>query len=426
MLQAPDNDTADTTATVDDRAQIARLLRRATFGPHPGQVEELADLGVDGVREALLGRGDSPFTPPVIDVDLDPLPDDYGAIGRWWLTQMAQPWAGLHEKLTWFWHSHFTSSLDKSGQASIIEQHRLVRTNALGNFRELSRAIVTDSAMLIYLDADYSIGEAPNENLARELMEIFLVGRGAYSEADVKAAARALSGWTVDYETAVATYDPNIGYRGALEFLGNRGRFSPADIVDILCDRPECARHVASRLYRFLAGIEPAPERLDTIAAVFADNDLAILPLVEEILGGAELTEPDTTRPRYPIEWLVGVLHAFDVDPNDDAMLWALSGLGQEPFSPPNVGGWPEGTTWLSASAMLTKSSVLFDLEPGAAFAFDEADPVPEALSRCGLYSVSASTRATLDEAYWAPFDAPTVHRLLVQLALTSPEFSLL
>jgi uncharacterized protein (DUF1800 family) len=406
-------------------SEIARLLRRATFGPHPGQAEALTELGVDGVRAALLA-GSDPFAGPVTEVDLDPLPDDYGALGRWWLAQMARPDAGLHEKMVWFWHSHFTSSLDKCGQPSLIAQHRLVRQHALGNFAALCRAMVTDGAMLIYLDGDYSVGSAPNENLARELMELFTVGRGAYSEADVKAAARSLSGWTVDYDTGTATYDPELGYQGAVAFLGRRGRFTPAEIVDALCAEEQCARHVAARVYRFLAGVEPTPARLDAVAAVFRDSDLEIAPLVAEILAGPELAEPATTRPRYPIEWFVGALAALDVEPARDEHLWALAGLGQEPFRPPNVGGWPEGPTWLSASAVLTKTTVLFELEPRFDFAFDEADPVPDALARCGLFTVSDATRATIEQAYWAPFDAPTVHRLLVQLTLSCPEFAVL
>lgn len=242
--------------TTSVESRIAHLLRRTTFGPAPGQVEQLAPLGYETVLAGVLGDDDSSpvlfaeaglssaRTLDVPNVGRDN--DDRVALVTWWVDQMRHPTAGLHEKMVWFWHSHFTSSFDVCPANALAAQHATVRRHALGNFRDLARAMVSDPAMLIYLDGAGSRGDRPNENLARELMELFTVGPGHYTEDDVKAAARALSGWWVDWDTAETGWDPDSAYLGALRFLGKRGRFSATDIVDILCDHKEAIDAVGS------------------------------------------------------------------------------------------------------------------------------------------------------------------------------------
>ncbi len=413
-----------------ESARIAHLLRRATFGPVPGQVEELTDAGYDGVLAGLLGESPLPlFDDPVTDVpDVANTGEGEDELISWWIERMRSPWSGLHEKMVWFWHGHFTSSIEKCPARALAGQHRLVRRHALGNFRSLAREMVTDPAMLIYLDAAGSQGFAPNENLARELMELFTVGAGNYSEADVKAAARALSGWWVDWDAAEAGRDEGAAYPGAIRFLGRRGRFTPAEIVDALCDLDACATHVAAALHRFLVGTEPGPERLEELGALFRAERLEILPLVAEILRSADFEASIHARPRFPIEWFVHVANVLEVPEITEEHLWVLVELDQLPFLPPNVAGWPVGERWVSPSLVLARGTALFTIADSlgddgpTTFGFDEDDPIPEVLRRCGIHDPADETIAALDEAYWAPFAAEEVNALLVYLALNSPD----
>lgn len=410
-----------------EKANIAHLLRRTTFGPHPGQVEALAGDGYDAAVDRILSLGSTEGGLYAAEDVVTEVPkavrDDNEELTLWWIEQMSRPEAGLHEKLTWFWHGHFTSSLEKAGPGAMAAQHELIRRHAQGNFREMARAIVVDGAMLMYLDGDGSNGADPNENLARELMELFTVGRGHYTQADVRAAAQALSGWWVEYETGETEWDRERAYLGVVDFLGQKGRFRPPDVVDILCDHPACAPFVAAKLHHYLAGTWPTAERTDELAEVFADYE--IQPLVENIVTHPTFVESRLARPRYSIEWFTAARAVLGLPPYE---LWTLETLGQMPFQPPNVSGWPATDRWLSPSMTLTRGNLLLDavedLDPDT-YAFSDDDPVPDALERASLYEVSDETRAALDDAYWAPFDGPDTHRLMLLIALNAPEFSL-
>ena len=409
-----------------DLADIAHVLRRLTFGPHPGQVETLASMGSAGVIEELLRPTEAgPFGDPVTEVPAHLGEDGWDSLVLWWIEQMQRPEAGLHERMVWYWHTHFTSSVDKAPAPALVAQQVALREHALGNFRELTRAMLRDPGLLLYLDASGSLGANPNENLARELMELFTMGRGTYTEADVRSAAKTLSGRWVDWETGEVAYDRDSAYLGVVEILGRRGRFSAEDLADIVCDHDACATHVARRLYTNLVGQSPPDDELARVAGAFRDADLDIVTLVEAIVGSDAFTTSANVRTRTPLEWYLAATRAMHADVAVDPTLWQLDGMGQLPYRPPNVSGWPEGHVWVSASQMLARANALFAIEPTDRFAFDETDPVPDVLAHCGLYDVSDATRATLDEAYWAPLDAADVNRLLVHLACSSPEFSL-
>ena len=171
-------------------------------------------------------------------------------------------------------HGHLVSSLDKASEPAMWRQHVLLHKHALGNFRELMHAIAVDPAMLEYLDGDGSRGENPNENFAREVMELFLLGPGNYTELDVRAAARAFSGWGVEGESLKVTFNPESSYSRPVQFLGVRRNWNTDDTIDALCDHPACARFVAARLYRYFVGLSPSDARLDEMAVVFRKGGL--------------------------------------------------------------------------------------------------------------------------------------------------------
>src|SRR5262249_2763518 len=233
---------------------------------------------------------------------------------RRWLAMMARPEAGLHEKMVWFWHSHLTSSYDKVGSWKMMwRQHQLLREHALGNFRTLVQAITVDPAMLVYLDGAESTAESPNENYGRELMELFTLGRGNYTQDDVRAAARALSGWTVDYDRERASFDPHSGNESSVLFLGTQVTHAQ-DVVDVVCGHPACPRFVCGTPYRYFVGESPSPDRLTDLAELFASSGLETRPVVESILRDPVFLERRMSRPRYPVEWVTAAMGALGVD----------------------------------------------------------------------------------------------------------------
>jgi uncharacterized protein (DUF1800 family) len=396
----------------DDAALIAHLLRRVSFGPLPGQVEALEPHGYDAAVETVLSAPPLPaFPPPAAGDDL----------ATAWLRWMRRPDAGLHEKLTWFWHGHFTSSVDAVDPPSLLyRQHLVLRRHALGDFRQLVRDITTDAAMLQYLNGDGSTGDAPNENYARELMELFTLGRGNYTQSDVRAAARALSGWSVSTSGAVS-FDPEKSYSGELTFLGVTGTLRVDDVCRIVCNHHACAPFVVGELYRFLVGVEASPSRRASLAATFLGGGMQIAPLVAEILRSQDFRDSVHARPRFPVEWATAAQAALGQDTTGDL----APALGQTPFAPPNVAGWPPGDRWLSGGASLARAQAAIAAEPVPAIV-NAADPVAAALRHCGLVSVSPETEAAIRRATaWFGDDRAAVARIALGLALLSPEFAL-
>ena len=399
---------------------VAHLLRRTTFGPRPGQVERLVDRPVaDLITDILDDRADraeGAATPDVSD-------DDEGLV-TWWVNRLRDPRAGIHERMVWFWHGHFTTSLDQVSADMMWRQHQRIRRHALGNFRALTREMLTDAAMLVYLNGSGSTGDNPNENLARELMELFTLGRGNYTEDDVKAAARALSGYWVDWDTSEVHFEEDDHYDRPVRFLGERARHDADSVADALLAQPACARHVAGRLHRHLVGLDPEPAQLEELAARFRDDDLEILPLVEAIVRSDAFAASARTRPRQPIEWLVAALAALGAD-DVELDTWSLAVAGQLPFHPPNVAGWPDDDRWVDGSQVLDRINRVLDLGWQEAIDLDVEPTVDSVLARCGIWEVSAGTRAVLDDAIRRQSEYDRGLELLFALTLTSPEFAL-
>lgn len=401
---------------VDDRAPIARLMRRAAFGPRPG---DLDGRGLDEVcADVLGGLADDGAEMPT-DEDRDVAPGI-----AWWLDRMVDGPAPLHDKLVLFWHSTITSSADKASGAMMIAQHNLLRRHASGNFRALLGAVVVDAAMLIYLDAAWSRAEAPNENLARELMELFTLGRGSYTEADVKAGAKILAGFTVDWDTAEVGVDEDARNHGPVEFLGESGMFSVDRMLDVVCAHPACAPFVTDKLYRFFVGTEPTEERLAELAALFTDSGLEIAPVVAAIVTSEAILDSAAGRPLLPIEWYATYCRTVGqrVGPDD---LWNLELLGQLPMYPPNVAGWQVGPRWAASGLQLVRAGRAISSDDGAEVQFDavsSGERIDSALARCGLVEIGAATRAGLELAAARFGSFGGGDQLLLALALASPE----
>lgn len=401
-----------------DLPLIAHLLRRTSFGPFPGQVRTLAAAGLPAAITTVLSATPSPLPAPP---DLSPS-NNSGPVG-WWLTRMADPGAGLVEKMTWFWHAHLTSSRSKVNDWGLMwQQHLLLRANALGNFRQLMQAITIDPAMLWYLDGNGSTDAAPNENYARELMELFTLGHGNYSQDDVTAGAHALSGWRIDRRLGGARFVPADGPPGPVTFLGQSAT-SASDVVDIVCDHPACAPFIAGAIYAYLAGVPPTPAQANALATVFRGANLEIRPLVAAVLTDPAFPAARLNRPRYPVEWITAAMAAMGLSNPKVAESVAVE-MGQIPFHPPAVNGWPGGSRWLAPSFALARDALAahtpaIDVVAGA------ADSVSAAFERCSLHEVTDETRRAITQAAAGVTESRRKAATILGLAIAAPEFAL-
>ncbi|MEH0933660.1 DUF1800 domain-containing protein [Micromonospora psammae] len=416
---------------------VAMLLRRAGFGPTASELAAAKKAGYAATVSRLMapaGPDRGAATAPMPDLGRDPFDDlpnptaeqrtaaeatrrvHTSALMRWWLDRLTAADHQAHEKLIFFWHGHWATSIRKVGSPQfMLAQHRKIRSSP--TIGVMARKLVSDPALVYWLDGQLNTRDAPNENLARELMELFLLGIGNYTERDVKEAGRALTGWRTDLgvpETAI--FFPGVHDAGPKTILGSTADFDAHTLVDLLARQPACARFIASRLwFRYGSSTEP-------MAGSIEQRMRAAFPVGMRMLRA--LFEDDEFRSgrhrlvKQPVEWLVGALRQLGIRPArlpEDTLnriLAGLGGLGQVPFAPPSVGGWPSGTAWLNSAAAQVRLN-LADLLAGLA----EIDRLT-AEELATLLAVETWTPRT----YLALKQARNPRQLLT-LGLASPEY---
>jgi uncharacterized protein (DUF1800 family) len=291
-----------------------------------------------------------------------PLQEQGRELRNWWAEEMLATDQPLTERMVLFWHNHFTSSLQKVRfPPALFRQNALFRREGLGNFAKLLKEIARDPAMLIYLDGMRSVARQPNENFARELLELFTLGEGNYSEADIKAAARAFTGWTVDRETGHFKTREGEHDGGEKTFLGQTGRFDGDAIVAILLKHPRTAETIVEKLWREFVSLKPDPGEVRKLAVSFR-RDYEIKPLMRSILLSAAFRDPASRGAliKSPIELIVGTVHLLGLPvPEKTQLVRMMQGLGQTPFDPPNVKGWPGGESWITTYTLLLRQQFL-------------------------------------------------------------------
>jgi uncharacterized protein (DUF1800 family) len=380
---------------------VARVLRRTGFGVTGPEVDAQAARDWPTYVDAMLsanpdadpgavatpmpalqsprapGKGATPAARKEFGRQLS---EQESVLSGWWLSRMAAVQQPFHEKLTLLWHNHFATSAQKVRVAAhMAAQNQKLRTQSLGDFRTLAYSMLTDAAMLRWLDGQASTAKAPNENLAREFMELFALGHGnGYTEDDVRAGARALTGWVIGADGR-ASLIPKRHDAGAKTLFGRSANLDAAGFCDAVLAQPKSAQYVAGRLWQQLASDEPpSPQTLDRLVAAYGPGrDLRAL--TRAILTADEFTGGRAAVVNTPVEWLVGVIRALRVpmnDPKERKMAeGTLRALGQRPFYPPSVGGWPHGQVWLStasaearlrAAARLARSGDLSTVEDAA------------------------------------------------------------
>jgi uncharacterized protein (DUF1800 family) len=357
--------------------ETARLLRRIGFGTSGQQVDAVvtegwpvylsrvlgadpdADPGASGTplpQFPVLRAPGKAATPQARKDHNRQLNDQLSELSAWWIRRMVAVEQPEHEKLTLMWHNHFATSAAKVRTAQyMVIQNQTLRTLKLGDFRDLAYAMLTDAAMLRWLDGQSNTAKAANENLAREFMELFALGHGnGYTETDVRDGARALTGWTLS-PAGQPTPIPRRHDASAKTVLGVTGNLDAAGFCDAVLAQPKSASYIAARLWQQLASdTPPSAAALDRLVAAYGSGrDLKALTTA--ILTDPEVTGAHATIIVTPAEWLVGVIRslrvAVDTPKQAKLIQSALKTLGQQPFYPPDVGGWPHGQAWLSTAS---------------------------------------------------------------------------
>lgn len=274
------------------------------------------------------------------------------ALNRAWLNQMAVSEAQLREKMTLFWHGHFACRIPAPQLLQL--QNNVLRKHALGNFPDLLLAVAKDPAMLQFLNNQQNRKQRPNENFAREVLELFTIGRGNYTEQDIKEAARAFTGWGYNAQGEYVFRERQHDF-GTKHFMGRSGSFNGDDILKIILENPKTATNLTTKLYLFFVSDTPHPERIENLSTYFYQSGYNIAGLLEKLFTADWFYSPEVmgARIKSPIELLVGLQRMFDVTYADDKSALVLQrALGQELFQPPNVSGWAGGRNWIDSSTL--------------------------------------------------------------------------
>jgi len=441
--------------------KVGHLHRRAGFGATWAELQAgLADGHQAALDRVLKGKPESEdFTRTSEFMASErslPALSPGTRLAAWWIDRMLTTSHPLREKVTLLWHNHFATSIAKVRNArQMLEQYHLLSHHALGRFDAMLQEISLDPAMMIWLDTKESTKGKPNENYARELMELFSLGIGHYTETDIREAAKAFTGYTI--KAGKGTLDTKQHDDSVKSVLGQKGKFAAGDIVRICLEQPACPMFIAKKFYRFFINeADDAPEELLTpLAEHYRKTGLDTADLVATILKSNLFFSPVAYRQRIksPVAYLTGIVRGFEGRVGSLHLAEALETLGQALFAPPSVKGWDGGPAWLNGQTLLFRQNLALAItstednrfsrrcDPAELLAshkkasddevvdflltlFLQGD-VPDG-TRTRLIDYMKQTRGTRVPAYWTSEDAAN-HRLraAAHLVLTLPEFQL-
>ncbi len=360
---------------------VRRMVDRLAFGLPAAERVALTRLSPARAAEALLEPAGAPPAPPrftaVPALGKDAASEEKKArrqilransitLARWWLTQLITSEDATRERLVWFWHGHFATSIQKVRLAQLmLHQNQSFRRLGTTAFGPLAQAMVVDPAMMIWLDAAKNRKGSPNENLGREYLELFTLGHGNYTEADVADAARALTGWVLRRDGGTVTAEL-VGRRhdaGQKTILGRKGAYGAADLVDVVLGQSASSRFVVGRLWtRFVGHQPPTDQQVSELVAAYG-SERSISAVLRAMVTSEAFTSADLALVKEPVLWLAGLARQLGVTADQlaapikdgrqvtlaDTMLAGLNAMGQVPLRPPSVGGWPAARGWLSS-----------------------------------------------------------------------------
>ena len=396
-------------------AKAAHLLERAGFGGTPEEVARYAAMTPEAAVRHLVRNKDVPNPLPAFDESdvhepgLEPFPVSRPAatdraketgesmgvkvkpagnrrlqpvadkffywlrasrlethrMSYWWANRMLVTERPLEEKMALFWHGHFANSEEKiRDYRKLLKQIQLLQDKGTGNFRDLMVSVAQDPAMLAFLDAGVNVKGAPNENFAREIMELFTMGVGNYTEKDIREAARAFTGWNFNDLTFVI--NPDRHDDSVKHLLGQSGNYDGVEVIDVILAQPVTADYLGSKIYRYFVRQEITPELRKQVGAVLRDSNYELAPLLETIFLSKDFYSAASTGTRIkpPVEMVVGTYRKMGLkevpgvpDFND-----VTESLGQKLFFPPTVAGWANGKSWITPGLLLTRGNFVYDI----------------------------------------------------------------
>jgi uncharacterized protein (DUF1800 family) len=427
---------------VSDRQAIAWLHRRIAFGLAPGELDRLEAAGIDAALDELfepdahgVPAAPDPWLVSEVPGSMPELKNQLALryVNDWLVAMAASPRPFL-EWMRWFWHGHFVSTLpvvSRGHPVIMANQLRTFHELGLGDFRTLLRAVTIDPAMLLYLNGAQSKKGAVNENFGREVLELFTLGIGNYTEQDVRAGAVALTGWHTDRDVpdAGSTFVAKSHDDTPQDYLGRTGVHDVDSVIDTIVAQPSLPGFITHKLSRAILGDGVDQAQLDTWAKGFADSGLQIKPLVRTIVE-AGLSHPPPPMPVAPVPWCAAMVRATGVPlPSASARpaMSALSSAGQLPMYAPNVGGWPGGRAWLSSATTVGRydlANVVAASAPAGSAVMQAAVHGPNAALADALgypEGFGAATYAALDTMRGKDATGTSV----LALAMAAPETAL-
>lgn len=463
-------------ALTTDREKCAHLLRRFGLGASEAELSYYLKDGLNGAIDKLLeyDNADEGF-----NVDIEKMANQNGqiqaqAVGVWWTLRLIATRRPLQEKMTVFWHDHFATSASKvQGGPLVHQQNELLRINATGSFRTMLQEVSKDPAMIFWLDNQFNVKGKPNENFAREVMELFTLGvDNGYTEHDIAEAARAFTGWSIGGRQT------NKGPRGGFQFrpalhdggektvIGRSGNLTGEEVIDILCDQPGTTEHITKKVWEWFAYPNPEPALITRLAKTFRQENLSIKSLLKAIMKSSEFYSPKADRTIYksPVDFTVvtmrqlGVAQALStVTAGSDEFARAqlqpiqvayqtMRNMGMQLLYPPDVAGWETGPNWISSATMMERinwgNKLFGQAKTGAQLRYQSysifaADPTPNGMAKklVSVYDaqipaykipklVEAANKASGGKV--TPQNANATAAAITRLIFASPEFQLM
>jgi uncharacterized protein (DUF1800 family) len=402
-------------------------MNRAGFGGTPAEIEELLALGLEKAVARFIDYDQLPDSLPVPEWAMpdpervakfraarDASPEERRKIFQeeqrkqrqrlielkaWWLRRMALGSRPFQEKLVLFWHGHFATSMEKVRDAYLMwRQNDLFRRLAMGRWDEMLVEVAKDPAMLLWLDQAQSRKEHPNENFAREVMELFALGEGHYTEKDITEGARALTGWSYDRIEQRFIERPFAHDRGQKVIFGQGGNFDGSDFLRLIVEQPQAARFITAKIWNYFAGVEPTPELSTALAAEFRSAGNTFKPVLRRMLLSEEFYSPAVIRcqVKSPVQWLVGSVRMLESELPPPLACFALTrNLGQDLFAPPNVKGWDGGVSWITTNTLMARYNEAATLVQGDLSAFAGMGLGPRAVQNPNVQRRLGNARLT-------------------------------
>ena len=432
-----------------DFSDVAHLLRRSGFGGLRSEIEPLMSLDWPALVDQVLDISVNPSTDiglPNLNKDQTSWTDRYVGMTHYWFERARTVPRPVQEKMALFWHGLLCSGLDKVGEHYLMfDQIQLFRTQGMGNIVDLYQTMALQPAMLLYLDNADNVKGSPNENFARELMELFMLGQGHYTEDDVQASARAWTGYGLnrwDAEPRVHVFDSGEHDSGSKTFMGVTQNWTGPQIINHILSGPkqrDAARFIGAKMWSFFAYPNPEPAVVEAMADALINGGMRADALLKAIFMHPNFRSGQAKNAlvRTPIEYTIAALRHTGLTSDDIHPQWYIGEMGQEMYDPPNVSGWRQNGYWISSSATWSKARFASNLrwrsleqEPALLGDSDElgiSESIDRALDTFGIFEPSARTRSAFEDfvtteratSRWAEASG------LIFLSLQTPEFQL-